>query len=106
MTTGANEDGWHWRGVSVERDLAVDRWADLREVTKGEPCINCGAKLDIVKCIEVGHIFKLGTKYSDSLGATVLDADGVLKPLIMGCYGIGVGRNLAAVLETHHDERA
>ena len=67
MTTGANEDGWHWRGVSVERDLAVDRWADLREVTKGEPCINCGAKLDIVKCIEVGHIFKLGTKYSDSL---------------------------------------
>jgi len=105
MTTGANEDGWHWRGVSVERDLAVDRWADLREVTKGEPCINCGAKLDIVKCIEVGHIFKLGTKYSDSLGATVLDADGVLKPLIMGCYGIGVGRNLAAVLETHHDEK-
>lgn len=105
MTTGANEDGWHWRGVDVGRDIAVDDWADLREVTKGEPCINCGAKLDVVKCIETGHIFKLGTKYSDALGATVADADGVLKPLIMGCYGIGVGRALAAVIETHHDDK-
>ncbi|MFN8053197.1 MAG: proline--tRNA ligase [Acidimicrobiales bacterium] len=105
MTTGANEDGWHWRGVDVERDIAVAEWADLREITKGEACVNCGSKLDIVTCIETGHIFKLGTKYSDSMGATVLDADGVLKPLIMGCYGIGVGRALAAIIETHHDEK-
>ncbi len=105
MTTGANEDGWHWRGVDVDRDLNVDTWADLREIGAGEPCPKCGAPLDIVKCIETGHIFKLGTKYSDALGATVLDAHGVLRPLIMGCYGIGVGRALAAIIETHHDDK-
>jgi len=105
MTTGANEDGWHWRGVDVERDLNIDQWADLREIAKGEPCPVCGTPLEIVRCIETGHIFKLGTKYSDTMGATVADADGTVRPLIMGCYGIGVGRALAAAVETHHDEK-
>ena len=76
LTTGANEDDWHWTGVDVARDINVESWADLREVTAGEACVNCGTALEIVRCIEAGHIFKLGTKYSDALGAHVLDPDG------------------------------
>ena len=105
MTTGANEDGWHLRGVDVDRDLDVALWADLREIGAGEPCPRCEAPLEVVKCIEAGHIFKLGTKYSEAMGATVLDAEGVTRPMIMGCYGIGIGRALAAVVESHHDDR-
>ncbi|MDW3219430.1 MAG: proline--tRNA ligase [Acidimicrobiales bacterium] len=104
LTTGANEDDWHWTGVDVERDIAVDEFADLREVQAGEPCINCGAALEIVRCIEAGHIFKLGTKYSDALGAHVLDPDGTKRALVMGSYGIGIGRNMAAAAETFHDD--
>jgi len=104
MATGANEDDWHYTGVDVGRDIAVSEWADLREVTAGEACTNCGGKLEIVRCIEAGHIFKLGTKYSDALGAHVLDPDGTQVPLVMGSYGIGVGRNMAAAAETHHDD--
>jgi prolyl-tRNA synthetase len=104
MTTGANEDDWHWRGVDVDRDIAVDEWADLREVKAGEACHVCGEPLEIVRCIEAGHIFKLGTKYSDALGASVLDPDGSQRPLVMGSYGIGIGRAMAAAAETHHDD--
>ncbi len=105
MVTGANDDGWHLRGVDVARDIRVDRWLDVRKVEAGEPCPVCGAPLAVEKAIEVGHIFKLGTKYSDALGATVLDEDGESRPIVMGSYGIGVGRNMAAVVETHYDDQ-
>lgn len=104
LATGANEDDWHYTGVDVARDIEVDTFADLREVQAGEPCVDCGAPLEIVRCIEAGHIFKLGTKYADALGAHVLDPDGDQKPLVMGSYGIGIGRNMAAAAETHHDD--
>ena len=104
MTTGANEDDVHLEGVDVERDVAVDRWLDLRSILDGEACASCGAALRIARCIEAGHIFKLGRRYSEAMGVTVLDADGVNRVPTMGSYGIGVGRAMAAVAETHHDE--
>ena len=104
MTTGANEDDVHLEGVDVERDVAVDHWLDLRSILDGEACASCGAALRIARCIEAGHIFKLGRRYSEAMGVTVLDADGVNRVPTMGSYGIGVGRAMAAVAETHHDE--
>jgi prolyl-tRNA synthetase len=104
MTTGANKDDHHVRGVAIERDINPDAWADLRTVQKGEACPNCDAgTLDIFKAMEIGHIFKLGTKYSDSMGATVLDANGKEVPIVMGSYGIGVERILSAAIEQNHD---
>lgn len=105
MFTGANIDGFHLRGVDVDRDIVVDTWADLREVVAGEACVRCGEPLQLQRAIEVGHIFKLGYKYSDALGATVLDADGKRTKIIMGSYGIGVERAMAAIVECHWDER-
>ncbi len=105
MTTGANEDDFHLRGVDVDRDLRVDRWLDLREVKAGEPCMSCGEPLEVFKAIEAGHIFKLGTKYSEPLGASVLDEKGTSRPIVMGSYGIGLERNLAAIVETYHDDK-
>jgi prolyl-tRNA synthetase len=105
MFTGANIDDVHLRGVEVERDIAVGRWADLREVTAGEPCPRCGEPLELIEAIEVGHIFKLGDRYSTAFGADVLGPDGKAIPLIMGSYGIGVERAMAAIVECHHDER-
>ena len=105
MTTGANQDDWHYRGVSIERDIDVDDWADLREVRAGEACVECGAELEIIRCIEAGHIFKLGRKYSEAMGISVLDADGKAQTPTMGSYGIGIGRAVAAIAENHHDER-
>ena len=104
MTTGANEDGFHFRQVLLERDITVKQWADLRLVRAGEPCVNCGRPLKIRRAIEVGHVFKLGTKYSESLGALFLDASGKQQPAIMGCYGIGVTRTLQAILEQCNDK--
>jgi prolyl-tRNA synthetase len=104
MTTGANEDDWHVRGVDVGRDIAVDRWMDLRTVAAGEACPSCGEPLDVKRVIEVGHIFKLGTKYTEALGVTVLDEHGDERVVVMGSYGIGVGRALASVVEANHDE--
>jgi prolyl-tRNA synthetase len=104
MTTGANTDGVHLRGVDVERDITVGHWADLREVTAGEPCPHCGTPLDVVRTIEVGHIFKLGTKYTEALDVSVLGPDGRRLTPVMGSYGIGVERSLAAVVECHHDD--
>src|SRR5580692_1186234 len=105
MYTGANVDDTHLRGVDVERDIAVGRWADLREAAEGEPCARCGEPLQTLRGIEVGHIFKLGYKFSDALGISVSGPDG--KPLrpVMGCYGIGVERAMAAIVEVHHDEK-
>src|SRR6266581_254181 len=104
LTTGANEDGFHLRHVSLERDIAVKQWADFRLVRAGEPCANCARPLKIRRAIEVGHVFKLGTKYSEALGALFLDASGKQQPAIMGCYGIGVTRTLQAVLEQCNDK--
>ena len=104
MITGANEDDWHLRGVDVERDIRVQRWLDVRRVNAGEGCPECGRPLEVVLAIEVGHIFKLGTKYSEAVGARVLDEEGRERPIVMGSYGIGVGRHMAAVVEVHHDE--
>jgi prolyl-tRNA synthetase len=103
MTTGANEDDYHLHGVDVERDIRVKHWLDLREVNEGEGCPSCGEPLRVVKTIEVGHIFKLGTRYSEALGAKVLDDSGAAKPIIMGSYGIGIERAMAAVVERCHD---
>ncbi len=104
MTTGANEDDFHLRGVDVERDIDVKAWLDLREVQDGEACVQCGEKLAVFKTIEVGHIFKLGTRYSEAMGATVLDQNGKAQTLIMGSYGIGIDRGMAAVVEVSHDD--
>jgi len=102
--TGANEDDHHLRGVDVERDLPVKGWLDLREVNEGEPCPVCEQPLDVAKTVEIGHIFKLGTRYTESLDVTVLDEAGKQATLVMGSYGIGVGRAVAAVVEANHDE--
>jgi prolyl-tRNA synthetase len=104
MTTGANRDDFHIRGVDLARDIPVDQWIDLRSVKEGEGCPNCQTGvLAVSKALEVGHIFKLGTKYSESMGARVLDANGKEVPIVMGCYGIGVERIMASAIELHHD---
>ena len=104
MTTGANEDGFHFRHVSIERDIKVTQWFDLRTVTVGEPCVKCGKPLKIRRAIEVGHVFKLGTKYSEKFSALYLDEAGNRKPCVMGCYGIGITRTLQAVIEQGNDK--
>ena len=104
MVTGANEDDWHLREVSVERDISVDAWVDIREVQSGEACVDCGAVLEIVRCIEAGHIFKLGRKYAEAMGISVLDADGKAQVPTMGSYGIGLVLAVAAIAENHHDD--
>jgi prolyl-tRNA synthetase len=106
LVTGANRDGFHLRGVDLERDVLFGphaRLADLRVVGAGEACAECGAGLETFAALEVGHIFKQGTRYTALLDATVKDADGIDAPLQMGAYGIGLGRLIAAVVETHHD---
>jgi len=104
MVTGANVDDFHLRGVDVDRDISVGSWADLREVVSGEPCVRCGEPLELLPAIEVGHIFKLGYKFTKTFGVTVLDATGQRVHPIMGSYGIGVERAMAAIVERHHDE--
>ncbi|HHH45891.1 MAG TPA: proline--tRNA ligase [Thiotrichales bacterium] len=101
---GANEDGFHFTGVNWGRDLPEPEVADLRNVVEGDPSPDGRGRLHIVRGIEVGHIFQLGTKYSEAMGATVLDEDGRERVMIMGCYGIGVSRVVAAAIEQHHDE--
>ncbi len=105
MVTGANIDDMHLRGVDVDRDIAVGSWADLREVSAGEPCVQCGHPLEMLAAIEIGHIFKLGSKYTEAFDVTVLNAAGERVHPIMGSYGIGVERAMAAIVECHHDER-
>ena len=104
MATGANTDDVHLTGVDVDRDIPVGVWADLREVAAGELCPRCGAPLEIVRAIEVGHIFKLGRKFTSALGVSVLGPDGSSITPIMGSYGIGVERAIAAIAEVHHDD--
>ncbi len=104
MTTGANEDGFHLRHVDVDRDIRVDVWTDLRTVRAGELAEATGLPLKIRRAIEVGHVFKLGTKYSEALESSFLDIEGRRKPTFMGCYGIGITRTLQAVIEQCHDK--
>jgi prolyl-tRNA synthetase len=104
FVAGANRDGWHLRGVEAGRDYDP-RFADIRATKEDDACPVCGGKLIIQTAIELGHIFKLGTRYSVPLGATFLEEDGSEKPLVMGSYGIGPGRVIAAIIEQHHDER-
>jgi prolyl-tRNA synthetase len=104
MVTGANTDGFHLRHVDVERDIVVGRWADLRRVGGGDPCPRCGRPLEQFRAVEIGHIFKLGRRYSEALGATVLDDQGMARTIVMGSYGIGVERALATIVEVHHDQ--
>ncbi len=104
MMTGANVDDVHVRNVDVERDIEVAHWVGLRAVAAGESCIRCGEPVSLDKAIELGHIFKLGRMYTTALGVSVLDESGVARVPIMGSYGIGVERALAAAVESHHDE--
>lgn len=100
---GANEDGAHLVNVDVERDIQVDLWYDVRLASAGDACGRCGSPFRLFKGIEVGQVFYLGTKYSEPMRATFLDEDGVEKPMVMGCYGIGVTRVMASAIEQNHD---
>lgn len=102
--TGANQADGHLRHVDLSRDAAITGYADLRQVTVNDPCPRCGGRLELPKGIEVGHVFKLGTKYSEAMDAQYLDEEGKTRPMIMGCYGIGVSRIMAACLEQNNDE--
>ena len=104
VVTGGNEVDTHLINVNLERDFQVDEFADIRQAQEGDPCPRCPGRLQVSRGIEVGHIFKLGTKYSEALGATYLDLEGKEQLLVMGCYGIGVGRTAAAAIEQNHDE--
>jgi prolyl-tRNA synthetase len=104
FVAGANRTGWHVRGVEQGRDYTA-RFADIREPREGDRCPNCGGALSFQIAIEVGHVFKLGTTYSEPLGATFLDEDGKERPIVMGSYGIGPGRVIAAAVEQGHDEQ-
>jgi prolyl-tRNA synthetase len=101
---GANEKDHHFRGVNWNRDAALPRVADLRNAVAGDLSPSGGGALSIARGIEVGHIFQLGSKYSDAMDATVLDKDGKACTMQMGCYGIGVTRVVAAAIEQNHDE--
>lgn len=103
MTTGANQDDFHLRHVDVSRDVAAPIWADLRNARAGEACTRCSKPLETKKTIEIGHIFKLGLRYSEAMGARVLTAEGKEAPIVMGSYGIGIERIMAAAIEAHHD---
>jgi prolyl-tRNA synthetase len=104
FVAGANRDGWHLRGVEAGRDYHPE-FADIRQANEGDACVLCGGTLIEEPAIELGHIFKLGTFYSVPFGAMFLDEDGEEKPLVMGSYGIGPARTMAAIVEQHHDDR-
>jgi len=101
---GANEENFHLTGANHGRDFQVEAFVDLREAQAGDACPRCQGRLESWRGIEVGHVFKLGTKYSEAMHATVLDAQGKERTLVMGCYGIGIGRTAAAAIEQNHDE--
>jgi prolyl-tRNA synthetase len=105
LVAGANRVGWHVKNVNAPRDYTPDVIADLTNAREGDPCIRCGSPLRLSKGIEVGNIFKLGTDFTAPLGATYLGEDGERRPIVMGSYGIGVGRNVACIVEEHHDEK-
>jgi prolyl-tRNA synthetase len=105
LVAGANREGWHVRNVNVPRDFTPDVVAEITSARAGDPCPRCGSPVRLSKGIEVGNIFKLGTDFTQPLGATYLGEDGQAHPIVMGSYGIGVGRNVACIVEAHHDEK-
>ena len=105
LVAGANREGFHYRNVNHGRDFQADIVTDLTTAIDGDPCPTCGQPIILRNGIEVGNIFKLGTKYTDAFGATYLGEDGVAHPIVMGSYGIGIGRNVACIVEEHHDDK-
>ena len=105
LVAGANREGYHFRNVNVGRDFTADVTAEITNVQEGDPCPVCGSPVRLENGIEVGNIFKLGTKFTDAAGATYLGEDGREHPIVMGSYGIGVGRNVACIVEAHHDDK-
>src|SRR5215213_1158013 len=105
LVAGANRPGWHIRNVNVPRDYTPDHVADITNARLGDPCPNCGSPLKLRKGIEVGNIFKLGTEFTNAFGSMYLGEDGERHPIVMGSYGIGLGRNVACIVEAHHDEK-
>jgi prolyl-tRNA synthetase len=103
FVTGANKEDYHLKNVNIGRDFSVESFADLRIVEENDSCPRCGGKIQFARGIEVGHVFKLGTKYSQAMKAVYLDKDGQEKIMIMGCYGIGIGRTVAACIEQNYD---
>ena len=104
LVAGANEAGFHLRNTNLGRDYEADLVADIAQAEDGARCLDCGGRLSAQRGVEIGNSFKLGTRYTEALDATFLNEDGVAQPIIMGSYGIGVGRLLACVAEEHHDE--
>jgi prolyl-tRNA synthetase len=105
LITGANENDYHVKGLEWERDIQAEAFADFRSILPGETCTSCGQTLCMVNAIELGHIFKLGTKYSSSMNAVYLDEKGKSRPIVMGSYGIGLERIIAASIEQNRDEK-
>jgi prolyl-tRNA synthetase len=105
LVAGANREGFHYRNVNVGRDFTPDVVAEITNAQEGDPCPQCGMAVILRNGIEVGNIFKLGTKFADAAGAAYLGEDGREHPIIMGSYGIGVGRNVACIVEAHHDDK-
>ncbi|MFI5225922.1 MAG: His/Gly/Thr/Pro-type tRNA ligase C-terminal domain-containing protein, partial [Candidatus Limnocylindrales bacterium] len=105
LVAGANREGFHLRNVNVGRDYSPDIVAEITNAREGDPCPTCGLPVRLSKGIEVGNIFKLGTDFTIPFGATYLGEDGVAHPIVMGSYGIGLGRNVACIVEAHHDEK-
>ena len=105
LVAGANRVGWHVKNVNVPRDYTPDHIAEITNAREGDPCPNCGSPVKLRKGIEVGNIFKLGTEFTDAFGSMYLGEDGERHPIVMGSYGIGLGRNVACIVEAHHDEK-
>jgi prolyl-tRNA synthetase len=103
--TGAGEEDYHYVNVTPGQDFSVEQYGDLRNIKEGDSCPQCGGLIEFARGIEVGHVFKLGTRYSEKMKATFLDENGKEQPMIMGCYGIGISRMVAAVVEQNHDEQ-
>ena len=104
LVIGANEDGYHYVNANVERDFNIDEYGDFRFILEGEMLSDGSGKAQFAEGIEVGQVFKLGTKYSEAMNATFLDNQGKAQPLIMGCYGIGISRTLSAIVEQNNDD--
>jgi prolyl-tRNA synthetase len=105
LVAGANRAGWHVRNVNVPRDYTPDVVAEITNVREGDSCVRCGSPVKLRQGIEVGNIFKLGTDFSNSIGSFYLGEDGERHPIVMGSYGIGIGRNVACIVEAHHDDK-
>jgi prolyl-tRNA synthetase len=105
LFSGANKNDYHIGGIDLQRDVSQTKYCDLRSVESGEGCVRCGSALDVFRAIELGHIFKLGTRYSEALGVLYLDEHGNEQPVVMGSYGIGCERILACYIEQNHDDQ-